>query len=70
LIDCTDDVNKKMHSILAPTVPRVGEFVTPQNGSRMVVIGVEYLVAQQGKGENVRDNFLIPHVMLEVADED
>lgn len=69
LVDCTDDTRKKMHAVLCPTVPRVGEVVTPQQGSRMRVVAVEYDVISQGDREGVSQRYLVPYVLLKPADD-
>lgn len=69
LVDCTEGVHQKLHAVFAPAVPRVGEFVTPQNGSRMRVIAVEHVAITQGHSEGVSQPSLVPHVLLEVIDE-
>ncbi|QDU95178.1 hypothetical protein Pla8534_29900 [Lignipirellula cremea] len=67
LVDCTEGAHTKLHSVLAPVVPRIGEMVTPQKGSRMRVVDVEHVVVSQGGNYQ-----MIPYVYLETeeADED
>ena len=69
LVDCTDGVRNPMHAVFAPAIPRVGEIITPQRGSTMEVVGVEHLVADQGKDEGIRQHILIPHVLLQMLDD-
>ncbi len=70
LVDCTEGVHKKMHAVFAPAIPRVGEFVTPQNGSAMRVTGVDHVAITQGDSEGVSQNCLVPHILLEAIDDD
>nr|WP_123784771.1 hypothetical protein [Pirellula staleyi] len=70
LVDCTEGVRKKLHAVFAPAIPRVGEYVTPENGPAMRVVGVDHVVASQGDDESVVHNILIPHVLLEMDDND
>ena len=70
LVESTEGVNTKMHVVYAPSLPRVGEIVTPQNGPPMLVVGVDHVVASQGEGEGVGYHTLIPHVLLEAIEED
>ncbi len=70
LIDCSEGVHKKMHGVFAPAVPRVGELVTPQQGSTMEVVGVEHVAIAQGDQEGIMQHCLIPHILLEAVDDD
>lgn len=70
LFDATEGAHKKMHAVFAPAVPRVGECVTPQGGSRMRVIAVDHVVLIQGRSEGHAQPCLVPHVILESLDED
>jgi len=70
LMDCTEGSHKKLHAVYAPTVPRVGEIVTPENGSPMQVVGVEYIVVEDGEDEGIKQPYLVPYVLLEADDED
>jgi hypothetical protein len=65
LVDCTEDAHKKLHACFAPTIPRIGEFLTPENGPRMRVVDVEWVMISQGEDEGQRQNMLVPHVYLE-----
>ncbi len=67
--DCTEGVQKKLHAVFAPTVPRVGELVTPQNGSQMRVAAVEHVAITQGRSEGVSQPYLVPYILLEGVDE-
>ena len=69
LVDCTKDVHKKLHAVLAPAIPRVGEIVTPQNGSQMRVVEVEHVAITQGESEGILQPSLVPHIYLEAIDE-
>jgi hypothetical protein len=69
LYDSTEEVSKKLHAVVAPVVPRVGEVVVPQSGSRMLVVAVEHVLAKQGEGEGVGQVIMIPYVYLESIDD-
>ncbi|MCA9252042.1 MAG: hypothetical protein KDA54_13005 [Phycisphaerales bacterium] len=70
LFDCTEDARKKMYAVYAPTVPRVGEIVSPQSGSTMRVIGVDHVVIDQGQQQGLPQHYLVPHVLLGATDVD
>lgn len=70
LVDCTEGVHKKMHAVFAPAVPRVGEFVTPENGSQMRVVAIDHVVITQGESEGMSQPTLVPHILLETIDDD
>jgi len=70
LIDCTDGARNKMHAVYAPSVPRVGEIVSPQKGSTMRVVGVDHVVGDQGRQEGLSQHCLVPHVLLEAIDDE
>lgn len=65
LVDCTEETHKKLHACFAATVPRIGEVITPENGSAMRVVDVEWVVMTQGREEGMRQSVLVPHVYLE-----
>jgi hypothetical protein len=69
LVDCTEGQRAKMHAVFATSLPREGELVTPQNGSTMIVVGVEHVVITQDDHEGMRHPRMIPHVLLEPIDE-
>ena len=69
LVDCTAGARNKLHGVFAPAVPRVGEIVVPEGGSKMIVIGVEHHMAPQGIEEGIPTHHLIPHVLLKAVDE-
>ncbi len=69
LVDVTHGGRNKMYAVFAPTVPRIGEVVTPQSGSRMKVVEVEHVVIAQGAQEGVLQHYLAPHVLLEAVEE-
>jgi len=69
LVDCTEDAHKKLHGCFAATVPRIGEVLTPENGSPMRVVDVEWLMISQGEDEVRRQTRLVPHVYLECESE-
>lgn len=69
LVDCTAGARNKLHGVFAPAVPRVGEIVVPEGGSKMVVIGVEHHMAPQGIQEGIPTHHLIPYVLLKAVDE-
>ncbi|MCA9050049.1 MAG: hypothetical protein KDA89_15035, partial [Planctomycetaceae bacterium] len=70
LVDCTEDARKQLHGVFAPTVPRLGEIVKPQNGSPMRVVGVEYEICPQDKDKGLSHNYLIPTVLLQAIEND
>ncbi|MCL4202048.1 MAG: hypothetical protein KJ000_06120 [Pirellulaceae bacterium] len=70
LVDCTDGARNKMYAVFAPTVPRVGEIVSPQKGSTMKVVGVDHVVIDQGRQQGLSRHYLVPHVLLEATDDD
>ncbi|MBX3420540.1 MAG: hypothetical protein KF752_03185 [Pirellulaceae bacterium] len=65
LVDCSEITHKRLHGCYAPSVPRIGELLTPENGSTMKVVDVEWAVISQGQREGLRQPVLIPHVYLE-----
>ena len=65
LIDCTEGQRVKMHSVFAPSLPREGELVTPQNGSTMIVVGVEHMIVSQDTNEGMPHQRMIPAILLE-----
>lgn len=69
LIDCTEGQRNKMHAVFAASLPRVGETITPENGSAMVVIGIDHVIDSRSDVQDVRYSRLIPHVLLEPADQ-
>lgn len=70
LIDCTEGARNKMYAVFAPTVPRVGEIVTPQKGSPMQVVGVDHVVIDQSRQQGLSQHYLVPHVLLKAIDDD
>jgi len=70
LVDVTDGLPQKMHSVFAPSVPRVGEIVEPEKGSRMKVVGVEHVVGRQEDALCRSPVFLVPHVLLKPTQEE
>lgn len=68
LVDGTDGARNKMYPVFAPTVPRVGEIVSPQQGSKMQVVQIEHVVIEQGLEMGVPQHYLVPHVWLEAID--
>ncbi|MCE9561863.1 MAG: hypothetical protein K8U57_07400 [Planctomycetes bacterium] len=68
LVDCTEGAGKPLHAVYAPAVPRVGEIVTPEKGSRMVVVAVEHVAATIGSREGRPQACLVPYIMLKVHD--
>ncbi len=69
LVDCTEGARNKMYAVFAPAVPRVGEILTPQQGSNMRVVGVDHLVINQGEQEGLSQHCLVPHVLLEAIED-
>jgi len=70
LVDCTENVHRKLHAVLAPSVPRIGETVTPQRGSAMRVVQVEHCVVTIGEEEGMTLPVLVPYIYLEIEDND
>lgn len=70
LVDCTEGARKKLHAVFAPTVPRVGEIVMPENGSPMLVTTVEHRVVTLGRQEGQSQHCLVPYVCLEAISDD
>jgi hypothetical protein len=64
LVDCTEDAHKKLHACFAPSIPRTGEVLTPENGSSMRVVNVEWVMTSQVDDEGLRQNVLVPYVYL------
>ncbi|WP_397568985.1 hypothetical protein [Schlesneria sp. T3-172] len=69
LVDCTAGARNRLHGVFAPAVPRVGEIVVPEGGSKMIVIGVEHHMTPQGIEAGITTHRLIPHVLLKAEDE-
>ena len=65
LVDCSAGKHAKMYAVLAPSVPCIGEIVTPQLGTQMKVIDVEHVVISQGDEEGITQRYLVPHILLE-----
>jgi hypothetical protein len=70
LVDCSAGERAKMHSVFAPSVPRVGEMVTPQRGTVMEVVDVEHVIISQGDDEGIKQHYLVPHVILKSIEEE
>jgi hypothetical protein len=70
LVDCSAGERAKMHSVFAPSVPRVGEIVTPQRGTAMEVVDVEHVIINQGDDEGIKQHYLVPHVILRSIEEE
>lgn len=70
LVDCTEGAYKKLHGCISPTVPRVGEVITPESGSAMRVVDVEYKLGRHGLDESATHNVLTPYVYLECEESD
>jgi hypothetical protein len=66
LVDMTEGVKKKLHAVLSPAVPRIGEVVTPESGSPMQVVDVEYLATKGTDSEGCKQTTLIPYVYLKI----
>lgn len=68
LYDTTDGARRKLHGAFTAAIPREGEIVTPERGSPMRVVAVEYVVGKlDEKGESPY-LLLMPHVILEAID--
>lgn len=70
LVDCSAGERAKMHSVFAPSVPRVGEIVTPQRGTSMEVVDVEHVIISQGDDEGIKQHYLVPYVLLKSIEGD
>jgi hypothetical protein len=72
LVDCTTDARKKLHPVFAATVPRVGEVVEPEAGSRMRVVEVEYHIVNVNDQlpSSFKHHYLVPYVLLEAIGDD
>lgn len=69
LVDFSGDNRKPLHAVFAPSVPAVGDSITPQGGETMVVVDVDHVVISQGEeGEKVV-HYLVPHVLLKPLQE-
>ena len=62
--------HKKLHAVFVPAIPRVGEDVTPENGSAMRVVGVDHVTIALGESEGLRQPCLVPHILLEAIDDE
>ncbi len=63
-LELIDSDGDKMHGTFSPCVPRIGETVCPERGSRMKVVAVEHVAVALKKNPGPRDVLLIPHVIL------
>lgn len=70
LVDCSAGKRAKPYAVFAPSVPCIGEVVTPQLGTSMKVVGVEHVVISQGDQEGITQRYLVPHILLESIDEE
>jgi len=68
LFDSTEGAKKKLHAVFGPSVPRVGETVTPERGSPMEVVAVDYAIVC--REESNQNPILIPNVILEAIDDE
>jgi hypothetical protein len=65
LVELRDGERSKLHSIMAPCVPRIGETVIPESGQSMEVVAVDYQI--QTRNDKC---IMVPHVILEPIDDD
>jgi len=70
LVDSTEGVHKKLHGVFAPAIPRVGEFVTPQGGSKMMVVAIEHQAITEAASEGCGQACLVPYVILQAIEEE
>lgn len=70
LVDCTEGAHRSMHAVFTAAIPQVGSIIVPENGSPMRVVGVEYVVSSSDPLRKSRYSILIPHVLLQAADDD
>jgi hypothetical protein len=70
LIDTTDGAYREMHAVFSPCIPRAGEIIEPERGSRMRVANVTYVIGSQGESPGITQPILIPHVHLEALGND
>jgi hypothetical protein len=69
LFDSTEGARKKLHAAFSPCIPRVGDIIKPERGSRMKVVAVEHVAISQTKKETGAVVLLIPYVMLKAIRE-
>ena len=69
LVDCSGEEKANLYAVFTPAVPRVGEYVTPERGQPMKVVGVEHVITSVGQDEGTLVRYLVPHVLLMPADE-
>ena len=62
--------NTKMHAAYTSCVPRIGEIIEPQRGSRMRVVDVAHLAVNQGEWGTAQPLVLVPHVHVQPVDDD
>lgn len=65
LCDATEGARKKLHAAFSPCIPRVGDIVEPERGSRMKVVAVEHVVAHQTYTAGGPDVLLTPYIVLQ-----
>lgn len=70
LVDCSSDSRTQMYAVFAPTVPRVGDIIEPEQGSLMVVAAIHYKVTSFENGKGPPHRLLVPFVYVEAPDED
>ena len=69
LIDSTDGARRKLHAAFSPCIPRVGDIVEPERGSRMEVVAVEHVAASEPHSHGGSGVFLTPCVLLRAIEE-
>jgi hypothetical protein len=70
LVDCTKGIEKKLHAVFSPGIPRIGEFIEPERGSSMEVVDVRYVAIRQTGSEYAPLPMLVPYVYLRAIDEE
>jgi hypothetical protein len=69
LVDTSGESNKKLHAVFTPNVPRIGEYIQPEGGQKMIVVDVGYVVMTMDD-RGTSHPVLVPHVYLEPIAED
>ena len=68
LVDSTTGARTKMHAVLGPCVPRVSEYIEPENGPLMKVIAVTHVVQRNKEIDGRQQPVLVPHLVLKNAE--
>jgi len=65
IVDCTEETHKPLHAVYSPSVPRVGEIIEPDKGSKMRVVKVSYVMSTQDPAFRPQSVILVPYVYVE-----